>query len=264
MVACGPSLQGQCVLNTRPLHQQSELNKRLQDDGAEVLNLPAIEIVATEESAFLLSLAQNIEHYHIALFVSRNAVDGAFRYLSNKQLPSDLQLGVIGEASFQALHDLVGDRDRRLIRSHPFNSEGLLAAPELQQVDGRNIIIFRGQQGRNLLGDELKKRGATISYCEVYRRQQPAFDITQFKKNYSQLPPTVAVFTSTEGMNNVLELLDRESRQKLSNTPWLLISERMRESAVKLGHNATIIIAKNARDEGIHQALSEWAGQQPI
>jgi hypothetical protein len=36
----------------------------------------------------------------------------------------------------------------------------------------------------------------------------------------------------------------------------------MRESAVELGHNASIIIAKNASDEGIQQAISEWAGEQ--
>jgi len=38
-----------------------------------------------------------------------------------------------------------------------------------------------------------------------------------------------------------------------------LISERMRESAVKLGHNAPIIIAHSASDKGIQQAICAWA-----
>jgi hypothetical protein len=44
--------------------------------------------------------------------------------------------------------------------------------------------------------------------------------------------------------------------------PWLLISERMRESALKLGHNASIIIAISASDEGIRQTICAWAGSQ--
>ncbi|MFV2031462.1 MAG: hypothetical protein ACC663_03110 [Gammaproteobacteria bacterium] len=63
-------------------------------------------------------------------------------------------------------------------------------------------------------------------------------------------------------MHNALSLVDGKSADKLLGLPWLLISERMRESAVKLGHNATIIIAKNASDEGIQQAIGEWAGKQ--
>jgi len=41
-----------------------------------------------------------------------------------------------------------------------------------------------------------------------------------------------------------------------------LISERMRESALKLGHNATIVIARSASDEGVQQSISEWADQR--
>jgi hypothetical protein len=35
----------------------------------------------------------------------------------------------------------------------------------------------------------------------------------------------------------------------------------MRESALKLGHNAPIIIARSASDKGIQQAICAWADQ---
>jgi uroporphyrinogen-III synthase len=257
-------LKEHCILNTRPAHQQDSLKALLEGEGAQVIAFPAIEIIECETTDFHRGLIENIRHYHIALFVSRNAVDGALRYLERDKLPADLQLGVIGEGSYRALLEQVDDLDARLIRGHPYNSEGLLATSALQQVAGKKILIFRGQQGRNLLGDELRARGATVSYCEVYRRRIPENDASSFAQLTTTRFPTLAVFTSNEGMLNLLNLTSGSSRRKLLDIPWLLISERMRESAVNLGHNAAIIIAANANDEGIQQAINQWAREQAV
>jgi uroporphyrinogen-III synthase len=76
--------------------------------------------------------------------------------------------------------------------------------------------------------------------------------------------PTLAVFTSNEGMENVVALSGNNSRHKLLQIPWLLISERMRESAVNLGHNVVTLIAANANDEGIQQTINQWAREQAV
>ena len=257
-------LEGQCVLNTRPEHQQDELKLMLEAQGAEVISFPAIEIIDAEITDFRRSLTENIAHYNIALFISSNAVGGAFLHLEGDELPVDLKLGVIGEGTLRTLAEYVDNLDARLIHARPYNSEGFLAAPELQQVAGKNILIFRGQQGRNLLGDELRARGATVSYCEVYRRRIPEHDADYFAQLTEPQFPTLAVFTSNEGMHNVLDLVSAKSRLKLLNIPWLLISERMRESALNLGHNASIIIAANAGDEGIQQTINQWVREQAV
>jgi len=257
-------LKGQCILITRPAHQQDGLKSLLEAQGATVISFPGIEIVEPDTTDFHRSLIDNIEHYNIAIFVSRNAVDGAFRYLEPDKLPLDLQLGVIGDASYRALMQTIDAADAQLIRGHPHNSEGLLATPALQRVAGKNILIFRGQQGRNLLGDELRARGANVSYCEVYRRKIPEYDANSFAQITSARFPTLAVFTSNEGMANVVSLSDGHAHGKLLGIPWLLISERMRESAVNLGHNAPTLIAVNANDEGIQQTINEWAREQAV
>ena len=257
-------LKDHCILNTRPAHQQDGLKSLLEREGAQVIAFPAIEIIECETTDFHRGLIENIRHYDIALFVSRNAVDGAMRYLEPDKLPANLRLGVIGEGTYRALLDQVDDLDTRLIRGHPYNSEGLLAASALQQVAGKNILIFRGQQGRNLLGDELRARGATVSYCEVYRRKVPECAANRFAQLTTKRFPTLAVFTSNEGMLNILNLASGSTRSKLLDIPWLLISERMRESAVNLGHNAATIIAANANDEGIQQTINQWALKQAV
>ena len=264
MPAHPSKLRGQCILNTRPLHQLGGLTSLLEAQGAGVLPFPAIEIVDCVTTDFHRSLAENIKRYDIVLFVSRNAVHGAFRFLGAAPLPADLKLGVIGQGTYTALADRVDDLDQQLILGHPYNSEGLLACAALQQVEGRDILIFRGQQGRNLLGDELRARGATVTYCEVYRRRAPDYEADTFERLTAGQFPTLAVFTSNEGMHNALAAMRGEARVKMLDIPWLLISERMRESALNLGHNGVILIAADASDEGIHQSINEWAYKQAV
>ena len=250
-------LQGQVILNTRPAHQQAELSAMLEREGARVLSFPVIEILRCEAQA----AARDLSRYDILLFVSRNAVDGAVELFGATQLAAVPRLGVIGSATRAALIDHIGDPGAALISSEPYNSEALLTADALQQVAGRRILILRGQEGRNLLGDELAARGAQVEYAEVYRRALPPVDVGAFDRLVAEAFPTLVILTSNEGMHNLFELVDSGAAQRLRQTPWLLISERMRESALKLGHNASIIIASGASDDGIRHTICEWANQ---
>ncbi len=250
--------KGQVILNTRPAHQQAALSALLEHEGASVLCFPVIEIQPVEAAAATPDLSQ----YDILLFVSRNAVDGAFQHFSAAQLSAVPRLGVIGAATRTALVERIGDAGAKLITGEPYNSEALLAAEALQRVSGKRILILRGQEGRNLLGDELGARGARVEYKEVYRRALPAVDAGVFERLVRPAFPTLVILTSSEGMHNLLQLVDADAARRLRQIPWLLISERMRESALKLGHNAPIIIASGASDDGIRQTICEWAAQR--
>ena len=254
-------LQGQVILNTRPAHQQAELTSLLEQEGAKILSFPVIDIVLLESGLAGQRLAQKISSYDILLFVSRNAVDGAFRHIDSAQLKPGLCFGVIGTATRLALEQRVANLDSCLLAAAPYNSETLLEADALQQVAGKRVLILRGQEGRGLLGDELAARGAEIDFCEVYRRELPHRDAADFDLLAANAFPTLAILTSNVGMHNLIELVDPVAAELLRQIPWLLISERMRESAVKLGHNAPIIIARSASDEGIQQAICAWADQ---
>jgi len=263
-VAC--RLQGQVILNTRPLHQQGELTRMLQQDGASVLAFPAIEIEPVRDPARRQQLADSIASYDILLFVSRNAVDGAFAMTETSQLSPATVFGVIGSATRAALAAALAgsafEGDDCLVAGEPYNSEALLEAPALRAVAGKRILILRGQQGRNLLGDELAQRGAVIEYAEVYQRVVPARDPAAFNRLVAARFPSLVILTSTEGMHNLMQLVDDAAAQTLSRTPWLLISERMRESALKLGHNAAVLVARIASDSGIRQTICAWADRQ--
>jgi uroporphyrinogen-III synthase len=251
-----PRLRGQVILNTRPAHQQAELTAMLEAEGARVLSFPVIRIVPAGAAA------PDFSAYDILLFVSRNAVDHGLDLARGVVFPGAMQFGVIGAATRAALLERIVDPGQRLIESEPYNSEALLEAAALQRVAGKRILILRGQAGRNLLGDELAARGARVDYCEVYRRELPARDPAAFDRLVAGAFPSLAVLTSNEGMHNLFELVDAAAAERLRATPWLLISERMRESALKLGHNAPIVIAESASDDGIRKTICAWVKRE--
>ncbi len=249
-------LTGQLIVNTRPRHQQQGLTDLLTKAGATVLVCPAIEIVAVAEQAMHRQLDQRLGDYRIVIFVSANAVEYAFRHLDADSFPRHVGIAAIGEGTARVLHRYLPDRQSQVIRGSTSNSEGLLDADALQSVTGAKILIFRGQAGRNLLGDELSRRGATVDYCEVYRRRAPQSLCTELLQE--QQHADLFLFTSNEGMVNFVGLLPDSIKPSVLDTPWLLISERMRESALQLGHNAEIIIAADASERGILRSVCEW------
>ena len=96
-------LQGQVILNTRPEHQQGELSRMLQQDGARMLSFPVIDIQPVTVGPAQQRLADTIGDYDILLFVSRNAVEAALRFIDCRRLRSSARLGVIGTATREAL-----------------------------------------------------------------------------------------------------------------------------------------------------------------
>jgi len=236
-------LQGQVILNTRPAHQQAELTQMLQFDGARVLSFPLIEIeqigieqISTDPAAAPRSSTQSvlppisrpISDYDILLFVSRNAVEGAFRFIEATDLRASTCFGVIGSATrtalAAALDDSHFDLSGCLVAGEPYNSETLLQAQALQQVAGKRVLILRGQHGRNLLGDELARRGAQVEYAEVYRRVVPRHEVGIFNQLTATCFPTLVILTSDEGMHNLFKLVDASAARALCRVPWLLIS----------------------------------------
>ena len=80
-------------------------------------------------------------------------------------------IAVIGPATAKAV--AAAGRVVNIQPADGFDSEHLLAEERLQDVAGRRVRIIRGSDGRELLADELKRRGASIDYLSVYERRLP-------------------------------------------------------------------------------------------
>lgn len=248
-------LSGLGVLVTRPAHQAGPFISLLQQSGAETFLLPAIEIHAVVPSAELQHRLQLLP-YHIVIFISANAVRCGLPLLHKQP---DQQIAAIGEGSAHALNELGWQVD--LVAEAGFTSEALLALPAFASaaLNGKRILIVRGQGGRELLADTLKSRGASVDYAEVYTRQQPQTAIDWLAPLWQKRIHLVCV-TSNETLENLYHML-KQYRDPLLQTTLLVPGERGHQLAHSLGFKK-IIHAASASDNNMLQRIIEWHNQQ--
>ena len=156
-----PSLDGLKVLVTRPEQQARSLCDSITSAGGVAIALPVLDIVPIlpwHESAFSLAKQDMI------IFISRNAVTHFMSGLQTR-LADNVQLAAVGAGTAATMreHGLRVD----IQPPAPAGSESLLTMPELNTVQDKNVLIVRGDGGRELLADTLLARGANISYLEV-------------------------------------------------------------------------------------------------
>jgi uroporphyrinogen-III synthase len=101
----------------------------------------------------------------------------------------------------------------------------------------------------------LRARQAAVHEVDVYRRIMPPIALGNilFQKNIS-----IIVCTSGEGLQNLVKMLGEESRTWLQDMRLLVVSERLAVQAKALGFVKMPIIADNATDNAIVNALISW------
>ncbi|ALP52075.1 hypothetical protein Tel_02360 [Candidatus Tenderia electrophaga] len=247
------ALAGITVAVTRPAAQAVSLCRLIEAHGGTSIAFPAIEIRAPESQQQLATLPSRLNQFDMAIFISANAVEGAARLIGDT-LPAALQLAAVGDSTRRA----VERHWRRPVISpaQGWNSEALLATGKLQQLNGRRIIIFRGQGGRELLAQTLSQRGAAVEYAEVYRRVRPGGDLRRLMAH--DPPPDVITATSNETLQNLYDMAARSQREWLLQRQLVVIGERAADLAVRLGFQHPAIVAAHGNEQGLVEAMTAW------
>lgn len=248
-------LAGLGIVVTRPAHQAAALAQRISAAGGTPLLFPALEVVDLPDLQALHAVIDRLDEFDLAIFISPNAVNKAMNLIqARRALPPQLTVATIGKGSRKALaafgvHEV-------LVPTQQFDSEGLLALPQLQAAQGKRIVIFRGDGGRELLGDELARRGATVTYAECYRRQKPATDSSDLRYRWARGEVHAVTVASTETLHNFYDLIGKLGQQWLVKTPLFVPHERIAAAARAMGLSQVFVTP--AGDEGLVQSLIEW------
>jgi uroporphyrinogen-III synthase len=251
----GP-LAGAGVLVTRPVRQSAGLTRQLAALGAAPIAWPAIVILPPSDPAPLARVQANLASYDLAVFVSANAVE--FGVGDPARWPASLTPFAPGPGTAEALA-AVGIPGARVPAAR-FDSEGLLALPELQDVDGRRVVVFRGDGGRELLGDTLRARGARVDYVACYRRVAPQSGAQGLIEALHQRRVHAVTITSSEGLDNLLAAVGDPGRAMLAKLPVFVPHPAIAERARSNGLTA---IATAGGDAGLIAGLLEWFASHP-
>ncbi len=252
----GP-LAGVGVIVTRPARQSGGLARQLAALGATPIVIPAIVILPPESRAALDRVHATLADHDIAIFVSANAVE--YGVPAPGAWPENLATFAPGPGTASALV-ATGIADVQ-IPTTTFDSEGLLALPQLHDIEGRRVVIFRGEGGRGELAEGLRARGADVTYVECYRRAAPSTAAAGLSEVLRAGRAHALTLTSSEGLDNLYALLDVADRRLFAKLPAFVPHPRIAERARALGFNP---VETGGADAGLIAGLLEWFAKHPI
>ena len=242
------------IVVTRPLAQAGSLIEKLETLGANVTHFPVIAISAAENNQQLLNQAKMLCSYDIAIFISRNAaIYGSELIKQTGDWPPNTQIAAIGEGTVQQLQAQGLSTD--IVASGVANSENLLSTQAMNSVNGKRIVIFRGNGGREKLADSLLKRGAVVDYIECYERKCPNINYNTLTRLWDKNTLHGTISTSAAGLKNLYKMVKKDDLARLNTTPIYVISSTMVELCGNLGYKLIPIQMASARDDDVIEAV---------
>ncbi len=237
------------ILVTRPAHQAENLCNLIIENNGIPICFPTLEIVPLILKSD--EIEQNITYADWFIFTSTNAVRCYCSQLDDAKMhnvKNKLCLA-IGKATAHALKTVGLNVD--LMPEHGYNSEALLDLAALQNVNKKNVVIIRGENGRETLAETLKNRGAIVNYQDVYKREIPQIDHT---KMLHQMPDFITI-TSGEAIQNLVKMLPETQHNLLKKIPLIVVSERIQTIANNLGFER-ILLAQMPSDDAILKTIT--------
>jgi uroporphyrinogen-III synthase len=228
-------LSGRGIVVTRPREHAARLVDAVRAAGGEPIVFPVLEIGPARDREPLARVISRVEQFDLAIFVSESAaVKGCEAVLAVRPWPKRPRIAAIGRATARALERL--GFGAVLAPQGQSDSEALARLPELQDLRGRSVVIFRGEGGREWLREELELRGATVEYAECYRRSAPASPaLGPLLARWQRGSVDAVSITSGEGLGNLFSLLGPTGRNYLCATPVFASHPRIAALARELG-----------------------------
>lgn len=218
MNSASKPLRGVRVLVGRAQHQAGKLSSRLQDIGAQVVEIPFIEIRPPRSYKPLDAALKRINQYDWLILTSVNgvkALEARLKQLriSRKDL-AHLRIAAIGPATRAQIEKL----DLQVSIVPPRYVAESVVESLRRKVNGKRVLLARAKVARDVIPRELRTMGAKVDVVELYETVIPLSS----KKKLQLLMrdparrPRIVTFTSSSTVSNFLRLLGGNKRQSKS------------------------------------------------
>ncbi len=236
-------LSGRGIVITRPREHAAGLAERIRAAGGTPVLFPTIEILPPENRAELAGIVAGLDRFQLAIFISPVAAMKGHQLVSaGGGWPKDLRIAAVGAGTAEALEQL--GFNSMIAPAGQADSEALAALPELQDLRGRSVVIFRGQGGREWLRATLQARGARVEYAECYRRARPSAEVEPLMELWRRGGIEAASITSAEGLANFFDMLGPVGSEYLRASPVFVPHPRIATAAGELGIRNVIVTGR--------------------
>lgn len=168
------------ILVTRPAAQAAEWVRLLQGHGLEATALPLIGIEPPADAGAVVAAWSQLASWQCIVFVSPNAAEQFFALRPpGARWPDALQAASPGPGTTEVLRRLGVPADHITAPADDapqFDSESLWLQLALRDWQGAQVLVVRGEAGRDWLAERLRQRGASVDFLAGYRRVAPRLD----------------------------------------------------------------------------------------
>jgi uroporphyrinogen-III synthase len=205
------SLLGIRILVGRARHQASALSAGLRKLGAEVIEIPFIEIRKPRSYKPLDSALKRLDEYDWLILTSVNGVDALWERAKNLKLRKKqfhhLKIAAIGPATKKAIEEKGLKVD---VVPKEYIAESVVKSLR-SRVKGKRVLLARARVARDVIPRELRKLGAQVDVFEAYETVIPKSSRVQLRALLKdpKRSPDVITFTSSSTVKNFVALLGR-------------------------------------------------------
>lgn len=221
---------GWYVISLRPQGEHAALRRAAARHGAGVLALSPWRLRGRDDDATRSDLQRALDCTRV-LFTSPAAVRFAARLQPLRARGGQVWIAV-GSGTAAALRRAGIDR---VVVPERMDSEGLLALPTLQALQGDAIGLVSAPQGRDLLATQLRERGAPLRRADVYERVVVALPASALARLRRLPAPAVIALSSGLALQQVLTQLPADLRARFQALPVVAASARLAELAREVG-----------------------------
>jgi uroporphyrinogen-III synthase len=217
----GRPLSGLRIVVGRARHQASALSSGLRKLGAEVAEIPFIEIRKPRSYKPLDSALKNLPHYDWLILTSVNGVEALWErldklHLTKKQL-KHLKVAAIGPATSKAIEKRGTKVD---VVPEEYIAESVVESLR-DRVAGKRVLLARARVARDVIPRELRSLGALVDVVEAYETVIPESSRTKLRTilKDAKRRPHVITFTSSSTVRNFVALLGKNMSRRRPRKP---------------------------------------------
>ena len=246
-------MTGWRLLLTRPAEDCAALAQTLAEQGIFSSCLPLLDIVPLPVSAKIRQAIAQLPRCNAVIVVSKPAARIAVELLNGSVLA--MPWFSVGAATAQILLD--GGLDAHFPVDGD-DSEALLQLPRLREAvsqPGAQVLILRGEGGRELLAERLRTLGASVEYLELYRRDLPAYAPDELPRRIEAERLNGLVVSSGQGFEHLRKMAG-DIWPTIARLPLFVPSPRVAELAIAAGAQ-TVVDCRGASAAALLTALRE-------
>jgi uroporphyrinogen III methyltransferase / synthase len=251
-------LSGKRIVITRRREQSGGLREALTALGAEVVEIPTIEIRTPASWEPLDQAIHRIAEFDYLLLTSVNGVQNFLARLKacggDVHELAELQVGAIGPATAAELAQAGVSVD---FVPKEYRAEGLLDSLSNHDLRGKAFLIPRAKVARDLVPKILMERGARVEVVEAYETVTPSYAPGEIDRLLRPRPHAIT-FTSSSTVSNFARLLgEGRLHDALAGIALASIGPVTSDTVRKLGLSVSVE-ASESTIQGLVRALQEY------